>query len=83
MYLQFILFSFKGYGSEGTGNHWASLPENVRAKTMRYLIARWAAFPNLFWLIVNDMHCDEKFPKTGLSFARSASSLPTTIPGGT
>ncbi|HWI56623.1 MAG TPA: hypothetical protein VNZ22_05320, partial [Bacillota bacterium] len=63
MYLQFILFSFKGYGSEGTGNHWASLPEPVRARTMRYLIARWSAFPNLFWLIVNDMHCDEKFPR--------------------
>jgi hypothetical protein len=63
LYLQFILFSFKGYGSEGTGNHWASLPESVRARTMRYFIARWSAFPNLFWLIVNDMHCDEKFPK--------------------
>ena len=30
---------------------------------MRYMIARWSAFPNLFWLIVNDMHCDAKFPK--------------------
>ena len=63
MFLQLILFSFKGYGSEATGNHWPSLPEGVRTKTMRYLIARWAAFPNLFWLIVNDLHCDEKFPK--------------------
>lgn len=63
MYLQFILFSFKGYGTEGTGNHWASLPREVRTQTMRYFLARWSAFPNLFWLIVNDMHCDEKFPR--------------------
>lgn len=60
--LQLILFSFKGYGGEGTGKHWASLPENVRTNTMRYMLARWAAFPNVFWLIVNDMHCDAKFP---------------------
>jgi len=30
---------------------------------MRYMIARWSAFPNVFWLIVNDMHCSEKFLK--------------------
>jgi hypothetical protein len=63
LYLQFILFSFKGYGGEGTGKHWASLPESVRAGTMQYMIARWSAFPNLFWLIVNDMHCDARFPR--------------------
>ena len=63
MYFQFILFSFKGYGSEGTGNHWFSLTEKDRANTMHYMIARWSAFPNLFWLIVNDMHCDGKFPR--------------------
>lgn len=63
MYVQMILFSFKGYGSEGTGQHWASLPAEVRVKTMRYMIARWAAFPHVFWLIVNDMHCDERFPQ--------------------
>jgi hypothetical protein len=62
LYLQMILFSFKGYGTEGTGKHWFALPEGVRQRTMQYLIARWAAFPNVFWLIVNDMHSDEKFP---------------------
>jgi hypothetical protein len=36
---------------------------------MRYMIARWAAFPSLFWLIVNDMHCDERFP-ANRAFAR-------------
>ncbi len=63
LYLQMILFSFKGYGTEGTGKHWFALPEEARKRTMQYLIARWAAFPNVFWLIVNDMHSDEKFPQ--------------------
>ncbi len=63
MYFQMILFSFKGYGSEATGSHWEALPQAVRENTMRYMIARWSAFPNVFWLIVNDMHCSEKFPK--------------------
>ncbi len=67
--LQHILFSFKGYGTEDTGEWWASLPPSVRINAMRYMIARWAAFPNLFWLIVNDMHCDEKVPKNQ-AFAR-------------
>jgi hypothetical protein len=69
MYLQFILFSFKGYGTDGTGKWWFSLPPPVRTKTMRYMIARWSAFPNLFWLIVNDMHCSLKFPNNQ-AFAR-------------
>lgn len=55
-----ILFSFKGYGTDGTGKHWFSLPEAVRQRTTQYMIARWAVFPNVFWLTVNDLHLDEK-----------------------
>src|SRR6185437_10434122 len=62
-YIQMILFSFKGYGGEGTGEHWAALLQVARTHTMRYMIARWSAFPHVFWLIVNDMHCDRKFPR--------------------
>lgn len=29
---------------------------------MDYMLARWAAFPQLFWLIVNDVHLSEKYP---------------------
>src|SRR5262249_261150 len=60
---QLVLFSFKGYGNEGTGKHWLSFPERVRINTKCHMIARWSAFPNVFWLIVNDMHSDTKFPK--------------------
>jgi len=74
MYLQMILFGLKGYGSEGTGAWWQALPEGVRANTMRYMIARWSAFPNLFWLIVNDMHSDAKYPKNQ-AFAREAGAF--------
>jgi hypothetical protein len=74
MYLQMILFGLKGYGSEATGDWWQSIPEGARANTMRYMIARWSAFPNVFWLIVNDMHSDAKYPKN-LAFAREAGSF--------
>ncbi len=60
--LQMILFSLKGYGSEATGEWWGRLPESVRTATMRYMIARWSAFPEIFWLVVNDLHCGERFP---------------------
>ncbi|MBI5831278.1 MAG: DUF5060 domain-containing protein [Armatimonadetes bacterium] len=67
--VQLILFGLKGYGNEGTGQWWAALPADVRERTMRYMLARWAAFPNVFWLIVNDMSCDAGHP-LNQAFAR-------------
>ena len=29
---------------------------------LRYLVARYAAYPQLFWLIANDVHYGDKFP---------------------
>lgn len=72
--IQLILFSFRGYRTEGTGERWSSIPPELRVRTMRYMIARWAAFPNLFWLIVNDMHSDEKFPRNQ-AFAREVGTF--------
>src|SRR4029453_51039 len=62
LYFQLILFSLKGYGSDGTGDWWFALPPEGRAHPMRYMIARWSAFPSVFWLIANDMHLTEDFP---------------------
>jgi hypothetical protein len=62
LYLQMILFSLKDYGTDNTGLHWFSLAPSQRIKTMRYMIARWSAFPNLFWLTENDMNCGTDFP---------------------
>jgi hypothetical protein len=62
LYLQFILFGLLTWGKDDTGAAWAALPVSVRENTMRYMLARWAAFPQLFWLIVNDIHCTAEFP---------------------
>lgn len=52
--VQMILFGLAG-GRDEPGKTWAALSPPVRANTMRYMIARWAAYPQLFWLVVNDM----------------------------
>lgn len=67
--LQMILLGLKGYAEDGTGRWWASLPPQVRQATLRHFLARWAAFPNVFWLIVNDMHSGPDFP-LNRAFAR-------------
>lgn len=72
--VQLILFGLKGYRSEGTGKGWLALPKQVRERTMRYMLARWAAYPNVFWLIVNDMHADANFPANQL-FAREVGTF--------
>jgi len=48
MYLEWVLLSVSSYGGDGSG--WMALPVAIRQNTMRYMIARWAAFPNLMWL---------------------------------
>ena len=62
LYLQLILFGLLTWGKDDTGAAWEALPPSVRENTMRYMLARWAAFPQLFWLIVNDIHCTAEFP---------------------
>ena len=74
MQVQLILIGLKGYGGDGTGAWWAALPAEVRQATLRYMLARWAAFPNVFWLLVNDMTCTAKQP-LNLAFAREAGSF--------
>jgi hypothetical protein len=62
LYIQMILFRIITYGRDDTGEAWARRPRDERIRTMDYMIARWAAFPQLFWLVVNDIHCDESYP---------------------
>lgn len=62
MYIEFILFGLKQWGQDNTGIAWQEVPLEARISTMRQMLARWAAFPQLFWLIVNDIHADEDFP---------------------
>jgi hypothetical protein len=69
MYVQFIIFGNIDWQTDEVGLAWKELPSDVRANTMRYMIARWAAYPQLFWLVGNDMSCDEAFPNNR-QFAR-------------
>jgi hypothetical protein len=48
MFLEWVLLSVSSFGGDGSG--WMALPQSIRQNTMRYMIARWAAFPNLIWL---------------------------------
>ncbi len=63
IYVQLILFGLVKYHKDFNGDEWFKKPEIVRKNTLSYMIARWSAFPQIFWLVVNDMHIGEEFPK--------------------
>jgi hypothetical protein len=71
LYIQLILFGQIESGKDDTGIAWAAIPPQDRHNTLRYLMARWAAFPQLFWLIVNDLFCDPPNPNN-IAFMREA-----------
>jgi len=48
MFIQSMLFGTQ------VQSGWSDLPQSVRNNTMDYMIARWSAFPNLFWLVSED-----------------------------
>ena len=50
MYIQLILFG----KTDNVGSQWFALSSEDRNRIMDYQIARWGAFPQLFFLIVND-----------------------------
>jgi len=50
MYVQLILFG----KTNDVGEEWDNISQSQRNKIMDYQISRWAAWPQLFFLIVND-----------------------------
>jgi len=61
MYVQLILFPLGSrYGKDDS--FWAGLTPPQKERVMRHLVARYAAFPQIFWLIANDVHYGPKFP---------------------
>jgi hypothetical protein len=58
--VQLILFPLEGYARDD--RYWTALKPPQRERLMRYLVARFAAYPQIFWLITNDAHYGEKFP---------------------
>jgi len=58
--VQLILFPLEGYARDG--RFWGALTPVQRERLLRNLVARFAAYPQLFWLFVNDAHYGEKHP---------------------
>lgn len=58
--VQLILFPLEGYARDE--RFWAALTAVQRERLLRHLVARFAAYPQLFWLVVNDAHYGEKHP---------------------
>ncbi len=55
VYMQFILFPLSTPWRRDS-EFWSKMDASQKEGAMRYLIARYAAFPQIFWLVVNDAH---------------------------
>jgi len=55
VYLQFILFPL-GKPWRTDEAVWTTMTAAQKERILRYLVARFAAYPQVFWLIVNDAH---------------------------
>jgi len=58
--VQLILFPLEAYARDD--RFWTALAPAQRERLLRNLVARFAAYPQLQWLVVNDAHFGEKFP---------------------
>lgn len=67
--VQLILFPLAGYKTDD--RFWAALQPAQRERLLRHLVARYAAFPQLCWLIMNDAHFGDGFPRSN-ALAREA-----------
>lgn len=62
LYLQLILVPESNTGWKKDETFWAALPAATRTRLMKHLIARYAAWPQVFWLIGNDYAYGDKHP---------------------
>jgi hypothetical protein len=61
LYVQLILLPLaQGWGKDD--REWAALPAEARTRLLRHVVARFAAFPQLFWLVTNDAHYGPDHP---------------------
>lgn len=60
--VQLIMFPLEAYARDD--RFWTSLTGTQRERLLRHLVARFAAYPQLFWLITNDAHYGDKFPNS-------------------
>ncbi len=55
LYVQLILFPL-GVEWGRDSEFWAGLSQRQKDRILRYLIARYAAYPQVFWLMISDAH---------------------------
>ncbi|HEY2416072.1 MAG TPA: DUF5060 domain-containing protein [Pirellulaceae bacterium] len=60
--VQLILFPLEAYARDD--RFWTALTSAQRDRLLRHLVARFSAYPQLFWLITNDAHYGDKFPNS-------------------
>lgn len=68
MYIQLVVFPM-GCRYATDQAVWQTFSAEQKERMMRNIIARYAAFPQVFWLVVNDVHYGPKFP-LNYAFAR-------------
>jgi hypothetical protein len=61
LYLQLSLLP-RGSKWKADETFWVALAPARRQRLLRHLVARYAAFPQVFWLIVNDAHYGPEYP---------------------
>jgi hypothetical protein len=62
LYLQVIMVPRGSrWGADET--HWHTFSPEVKQRLLRTIVARYAAFPQVFWLAVNDAHYGANFPR--------------------
>lgn len=60
--VQLIMFPLEAYARDD--RFWTALTAAKRERTLRNLVARFAAYPQLFWLLTNDAHYGDSFPNS-------------------
>jgi hypothetical protein len=60
--VQLIMFPLEAYARDD--RFWTALSATQRERLLRNLVARFAAYPQLFWLMTNDAHYGEKYPNS-------------------
>jgi hypothetical protein len=59
--VQLVLFPLAGYKKDDA--FWTALTAAQRERLLRQLTARYAAYPQIYWLIMNDAHFGPGFPR--------------------
>lgn len=60
--VQLILCPLEAYNRDD--RFWTALRASQRERLLRNIVARFAAYPQLFWLITNDAHYGPNFPRS-------------------